>query len=76
MLEYKKVFLLLCLQAFGLRLPAVKDVTGTVSKADVVALTFNASTQAAETGGSESSFQDSLVYVASQSYTMRHCLKN
>lgn len=63
MLKYKKVFLLLCLQALGLRLPTVKDVTGTLSKADVVAFTFNPSTQAAETGGSESYFQDSLVYV-------------
>lgn len=42
---------------------AVKGVTGTLSKADVVAFTFNPSTQAAETGRFKSYFQVSLVYV-------------
>lgn len=63
MLEHKNVFLTALPSSFRVWLLAVKGVTGTLSKADVVAFTFNPSTQAAETGRSKSYFQVSLVYV-------------
>lgn len=61
MLEHKKVFLTALPSSFRIWAACCKGCHR--NKADVVAFTFNPSTQAAETGGSESYFQDSLVYV-------------